>query len=183
MSPTKTELTRRRLLSAALELFAANSYEATTVAQIAERAGTSEMTFFRYFPTKESVLLDDPYDPLIGAAVGAQPHDLDPLSRTIRGIRAAWHGLPEPSSDELRDRLRIVANSPTLRASMWRNSEATEAVIVAALVGADSLAARVAAAAALAALNTALLIWAQSDDPNLGATIDAALDTLEAHHG
>ena len=183
MPPTKIELTRASLLSAALELFSENGFEATTVAKIAERAGTSEMTFFRYFPSKESVLVDDPYDPLIGAAVGAQPRDLDPLSRTVRGIRAAWHSLPVPSSDEVRDRMRIVANSPTLRASMRRNSEATEAVIVAALAGADRLAARVAAAAAIAALNTALLSWAESDDPNLGATIDAALDTLEAHHG
>lgn len=179
MITSKTLTTRERLTTAALALFRENGYESTTVSQIAQNAGVSEMTFFRYFPTKESVLVDDPYDPVIGAAVAAQPLDLDPLTRVIRGIRAAWRGLPEPSSSEVRDRLRIVATSPGLRASMWRNSEATERVIVAALPGADTLSARVAAAAAMAALNTALLGWAAGDDTDLGQTIDAALDVLE----
>jgi AcrR family transcriptional regulator len=48
--------TRRALTDAALELFAAHGYDATTTEQITERAGVSPRTFFRYFPTKESVV-------------------------------------------------------------------------------------------------------------------------------
>ncbi|HET6953531.1 MAG TPA: TetR family transcriptional regulator [Acidimicrobiales bacterium] len=48
--------TQRALQEAALELFAANGYDETTTDEIAERAGVSPRTFFRYFPTKESVL-------------------------------------------------------------------------------------------------------------------------------
>ena len=48
--------TRRALREAALKLFATRGYEETTTEEIAERAGVSARTFFRYFPTKESVL-------------------------------------------------------------------------------------------------------------------------------
>ncbi|MDO7883073.1 TetR/AcrR family transcriptional regulator [Salinibacterium soli] len=179
--PGKKERTRARLLAVALELFADQGYDDTSIAQIAERAGVSEMTFFRYFPSKESLLLDDPYDPLIAAAVRDQPADLAPLARAARGVRSAWHALPFPATDEVRTRTRIVAESPGLRAGMWRNSAQTEASIAVAL-GGDAVAARIAAAATVAALNTALLEWSLGSDTDLGAAIDAALDVLE-HRG
>ncbi|MBX3100435.1 MAG: TetR family transcriptional regulator [Salinibacterium sp.] len=177
VTSTKTELTRARLLATALELFAEQGYEQTTVAQIAARASVSEMTFFRYFPAKEDLLLDDPYDPLMVAAVAQQPRDLPPLTRAVRGIRAAWHSLPVPDSADVRNRVRIIANTPSLRASMWRNAAETEQVIAQAL--GDGLASRVAAAAAIAALNTALLEWGLGSG-DLGELIDEALDVLEA---
>lgn len=182
MPTTKTARTRQRLLAAALELFAEQGFEDTTVTQIAARAGVSDMTFFRYFPTKQSVLVDDPYDELIGTAVAQQPRDLPPLTRAVRGIRSAWHSLPPPESAEVRDRMRIVAVSPSLRSSMRRNSEETERVIAEALTDADAIAARVAAAAAVAALNAALLEWSLGDDGDLGPLIDLALDVLESGH-
>src|SRR5271155_3313178 len=45
-----------RLMSAAIELFDQQGYEATTVAEIAERAGLTKRTFFRYFSDKREVL-------------------------------------------------------------------------------------------------------------------------------
>jgi AcrR family transcriptional regulator len=78
----------------------------TTVAQIAAAAGVTEMTFFRHFPAKEQVLLDDPYDPLIATAVAEQPRELDPLARTVRGIRREWNQLSEPEGYVVRRRVR-----------------------------------------------------------------------------
>ncbi len=176
---TKSEQTRERILTTALELFATGGYDATTVGQIAARAGVTEMTFFRHFPAKENLVVDDPYDPLMAAAVAEQPRDLDALTRVVRGIRQAWHGLPIRDTQAVRERLRIAAASPTLRASMTRNSEATQAAIVASLTDVDAVTARVAAAAALAALMTALLEWGAADEGDLGAAIEAALDVLE----
>ena len=48
--------TKRALRVAALKLFASQGYDTTTVEEVAEAAGVSARTFFRYFPTKESVL-------------------------------------------------------------------------------------------------------------------------------
>src|SRR5262245_24429842 len=54
--------TRQALREAALELFAAQGFDTTTTEEIAEKAGVSVRTFFRYFPTKELVLFFGRYD-------------------------------------------------------------------------------------------------------------------------
>ena len=53
----KRTATRRRLLDAANALFRDQGYEGTTAAAIARRAGVTERTFFRYFPSKAEVLV------------------------------------------------------------------------------------------------------------------------------
>ena len=105
MTTPRAECTRARLRACALALFTAQGYDATTVEQIATAAGVSHMTFFRHFPTKESVLLEDPYDPLIGEAVRTQPTDLPPLERVRRGLLAAWSAVPPPVDAETRKRV------------------------------------------------------------------------------
>ena len=177
----KSERTREQLLAAALELFTSQGYHETTVAQIAARVGVSEMTFFRHFPSKEDSLLADPYDPLIAAAVAEQPREWDVLRRVVQGVRAAWHAVPEPAGAQVRLRVRIAAQTPSLRAAIWRNTEATEQVIVAALEadGTDRLAARAASAAVLAGITAALLEWAATDEGELGPMVDRVLALFE----
>jgi AcrR family transcriptional regulator len=178
----KSERTREQLLAAALELFTSQGYHETTVAQIAARVGVSEMTFFRHFPSKEDSLLADPYDPLIAAAVAEQPREWDVLRRVVQGVRAAWHAVPEPAGAQVRLRVRIAAQTPSLRAAIWRNTEATEQVIVAALEadGTDRLAARAASAAVLAGITAALLEWAATDEGELGPMVDRVLALFES---
>ena len=177
----KSERTREQLLAAALELFASQGYHETTVAQIAARVGVSEMTFFRHFPSKEDSLLADPYDPLIAAAVAEQPREWDVLRRVVQGVRTAWHAVPEPASAQVRLRVRIAAQTPSLRAAIWRNTEATEQVIVSALEadGTDRLSARAASAAVLAGITAALLEWSASENGELGPMVDQVLDLFQ----
>lgn len=85
------------------------------------------MTFFRHFCAKEQLLLEDPYDPLIAAAVGAQPRTLDALARTVRGLRQAWEQLREPEEVIVRRRVRITAQTPTLRAPCGATTPAPNA--------------------------------------------------------
>lgn len=181
----KAQRTRERIAGCALDLFERQGFEGTTVAEVATAAGVTEMTVFRHFPTKELLVLDDPYDPMIVAAIGDQPRTLGPMARTVRGLRTAWRRVPEPEGDVVRRRVRVVAASAGLRAAAWRSGAETERRIVEQLVrdGAATVAARVAASAVLAALTAALFAWADGDDTRLADAVQVALDTLEGADG
>lgn len=181
-STSKPARTRARLQAAALKLFSEQGYDETTVEQIAREAGVSHMTFFRYFPTKDAVVLDDGFDPSIAAAVAAAPAGLPPLERVCAGLRVALTHVDLPEEEDVRLRVRIVAEHPALRAGTYANTEATQEAIAGVLVadGASPFEARVASAAALAALTVALLEWCLSDhnDP-MSSRLGAALDVLD----
>lgn len=171
----KRDDTRRALLHAALSLFGERGYEATTTAAIAARAGVTEMTLFRHFPTKASLVVDDPYDPLIAEAVRARPAAESPLHATMAGVLDAWGSIPPPDSAAVRERLRIVALTPSLGTALVAGSRATEDAITDALTDrTDVESARIIAASVLAALNTALLAWSLGDDPDLGTALRTA---------
>ena len=178
----RTVRTRARLLAAAIDLFARQGYDRTTVAEISAAAGVTEMTFYRHFGSKDQLLLDDPYDPLIASAIGHEPTGLPPLLRAVRGVRAAWRGMPITEEADVRERIAIVADTPSLAAAVRAGTAATEAAIVTELVsgGADPGEAAIAAAAVMAALMTALLQWGTAGGGTLSAAIELALDVLEA---
>ncbi|MEP6649353.1 MAG: TetR family transcriptional regulator [Lapillicoccus sp.] len=177
----KSEQTRARLQQVALDLIAEHGFEATTVGQITVAAGVSQMTFFRYFPTKEAVVLNDPFDPMIAAAVAAQPGHIPPLARACRGLRAGLGGLDLPDQEQVRQRVRILGQSPSLAAGVWANTAATQEVMASALAEhAPDRDALVAAAAVLGALTAALLGWgARDDEETLAACLLGALDVLD----
>jgi hypothetical protein len=75
----KKAKTRAAIQHHALRLFREHGYEETTVEQIAEAAEVSESTLYRYFPTKEDLVLWDEFDPLLIEAFRAQPPELTPL--------------------------------------------------------------------------------------------------------
>ena len=108
--------TERALQQAALDLFAKNGYDATTTDEIAEKAGVSPRTFFRYFPTKESVLFVGEYRWFQSFAeqFAAQPKRLS----DVEAARATLLSLA-PELAKLRRSLLLyeqaVASSPTLR--------------------------------------------------------------------
>jgi AcrR family transcriptional regulator len=173
--------TRQRLIAAALELAATKGFDAVTVADIAQRASVSEMTFFRHFPSKAAVMIEDPYDPLIAQAILDRPAAESAWAATLRGIGDAWAQVPPPAAGEVRERLAIVAATPSLRGALREGSAATTAAISHALEerGASAQEATVIAAAVVAALNEALLMWAAGGG-DLDAAITGALSILES---
>ncbi|MFF2910663.1 TetR family transcriptional regulator [Paenibacillus sp. NPDC057934] len=105
----------------ALRLFRENSYHATTVEQIAEAAEISPSTFFRYFATKEDVVLTDNYDPFLVTAFENQPSELSPL-QAVRN--AMISGITEITDDEwetTRQRNQLIMAVPELRAAALNN--------------------------------------------------------------
>ncbi|WP_234382134.1 TetR/AcrR family transcriptional regulator [Streptomyces dysideae] len=83
--------TREALIQAAAGLFHEKGYEDTTVADIASAAGVGERTFFRYFPTKESLLLQETREliPLLAGEIVARP----PAEAPLVALRNAILGL------------------------------------------------------------------------------------------
>jgi AcrR family transcriptional regulator len=165
LSP-RSRRTRDRLQAVALELFERQGFAATTVDQIAGAAGVTPMTFFRHFPTKDAVVVTDPFDPLIAAAVAAQPAGLGPFERVRRGLLAALDDVAPDADDVARRRVAVVAAEPSLRSAVVAATGDTEAAIVECLVadGTPRPDATVAAAACLAACTAALLDAAASQD-------------------
>jgi AcrR family transcriptional regulator len=82
---------RERLVSAAVDLFTEQGYDATTVAQIAQRAGVTRSTFFRHFPDKREVLAagQDALCQLLTAGITAAPSSATPLEAIGAGLEAA----------------------------------------------------------------------------------------------
>src|SRR3954471_23693303 len=81
---------RGRLAQAAMELYRERGYEQTTVAEIAERAGVTERTFFRHFADKREVLFGGGevlQDLVVGAATDA-PASLAPIDAAVSGFEA-----------------------------------------------------------------------------------------------
>jgi hypothetical protein len=103
------------------------------------------------------------------------------VAAAIGAIADGWRAVPPPASADVRDRLRIVSRTPSLRGAIARNNAATEEAIAGALEtrGVSRTDARVAAAAVMGALSAALLEWADGDDPDLGTAIDTALRVLK----
>ena len=111
--------TRQAIRRAAFRLIDENGYATTTVEQIAEAAEVSPSTFFRYFPSKESLLLADDLDPLILAALDAQPPDLPPTQAIRRAYAAAMAQLPADQLEFESTRQRLMFSIPELKAAMY----------------------------------------------------------------
>jgi AcrR family transcriptional regulator len=173
----KTE-TRDRIRASALRLFGEQGYDATTVEQIAAGAGVSHMTFFRYFPAKEDVVLSDSYDPLIAEALAGTPASW-PVIRRIRTVLA--EGLKQvydTDRDTLLAQNKLIVATPALRDRLWADQLRTQELILKAL-GDSRFPTRVMVAACLAAASTAIVTWVENDGtPELPDLIEQAFDTL-----
>ena len=79
---------RERLETAALDLFVENGYDETTVAQIAERAGVTRSTLFRYFPDKREILAagQQTLSHLLVAGIAEAPDGATPLGAVASGL-------------------------------------------------------------------------------------------------
>jgi AcrR family transcriptional regulator len=102
----------------ALRLFREQGYHETTVEQIADAAEVSPSTFFRYFPTKEDVVLYDDFDPRMVAALLAQPAELSPVAALRRALRQVYEEAPTEATERERQRHTLVRTVPELRARM-----------------------------------------------------------------
>ena len=106
---------RGRLERAALELYAERGFEDTTVAEIAERAGVTERTFFRYFADKREVLFPGGgvLEALLTDAVAQAPSSAGPMEAVTYALDA-FAAMLEERRDFALQRQAVIAASPEL---------------------------------------------------------------------
>lgn len=181
----KKAKTRAAIQRHALRLFREQGYEATTVEQIAEAAEVSPSTFFRYFPTKEDVVLYDDLDPLLFAAFDAQPAELSPIQAMRRALRQVFISLPTEETEQQWERGRLILSVPELRMRMLDQlAQAVQQIseMLARRVGrrADDVAMRTYAGAIIGALLSAVLTGVADPKADFVEMMDASLAYLEA---
>lgn len=176
---------RARLVAAALHLFAEHGYDATTVTEIADRAGLTKSTFFRHFPDKREVLAagQETLARLLVEGIAAAPSDATPLTAVAAGLRRAA-GAMTPFNRELGPRLRaIIATSAELQERDQLKHVGLAASMAEALRarGVPDPVATVAAEVGGVAFTQAYAAWIATDDQQeLGDLTDAAMDRLRA---
>lgn len=114
----KKERTRRTIREEAFRLFREQGYTETTIEQIAAAAEVSPSTFFRYFPTKEQLVLADDLDPLMIDAIRAQPRDTAPLTAFRDAVAEVFAKLPPAELAFEQERQALVYHVPELRAAI-----------------------------------------------------------------
>lgn len=161
-----------------MHLFLEHGFDTTTVAEVAEAAGVSAMTVFRHFPTKEHLVLQDEYDPVIADRVQRRPAGEPPLRRIAMSILEGLDELP-PDPHLLLTRTRLILHTPALRARLWENNHTTQQAIAAALPDENPFEVQVAASACLAAATSAMTRWAEADGrPDLRTLMAEALEVI-----
>ena len=119
----KKQRTRDALIDTGMELFAAKGYERTTVREITEAVDVSERTFFRYFASKEDLVLSFVRDGLTGfaEALMARPAEEDPLTaaRNAFGVSLRQRAAAEPSPSYL-SVVGLIESTPALLAAYLR---------------------------------------------------------------
>ncbi len=175
---------RGRLELAALELYSERGFEQTTVAEIAERAGLTERTFFRHFADKREVLFGGAggLQELLVNAVADAPDSLAPLDAVAVGLDAAGALLQERQEFAFRRQSIITANAELQERELIKLASLAAAIAdVLRRRGVGDPAASLTAEAGIAVFKIAFERWVEdADRQSLQAFMRDSLDELQA---
>ena len=176
---------QERLVRAALELFAEQGYENTTVVEIAERAGLTKSTFFRHVPDKREVLFIG-QDFLVRAlteGIASASDGAAPLEAVAAALEAAAEAFPPERREFGPRRQAVIAANPELqeREALKRTGFAAAMTDALKARGADDITASLAAEIGVLALGRAYARWADpANEQEFGAIAREALTELRA---
>jgi AcrR family transcriptional regulator len=173
---------KRRLAEAAFALYAERGFENTTVAEIANRAGLTERTFFRHFADKREVLFagSEVFQQAMVSAVADAPESSPPLEAVAAGLEAAAAQIP--GREMARQRSAIIAANPELRERELIKFASLSEALSDTLRGRglEDPAASLLAGAALTVFRVAFERWTEADDEReLSALIHDLLGELK----
>ena len=178
---------RERLVVAAVDLFTEQGYDATTVAQIAERAGVTKSTLFRYFPDKREILVagQETLARLLSEGIVEAPATATPLQAVAAGLERVSDAMGQMNRD-LGPRMKAaIAASAELRERDALKSVGLAEAMTAALIsrGVDETTAQLAAELGVLAFKRGYALWSIEDreaENPLAHYALAALDELRA---
>jgi AcrR family transcriptional regulator len=176
---------RGRLQEAALALYSERGFDQTTAAQIADRAGLTERTFFRHFADKREVLFGGSalLQERIVAGVTDAPAADGPFDAVACGLDAAASMLGESRRDLALQRQRVIAANPELRERELTKLADYSAAVAAVLRqrGVTEPQATMAAESGMTVLRVAVALWAAGpDDRDLAAIMRDSVAKLRA---
>ncbi|MEU1083125.1 TetR/AcrR family transcriptional regulator [Streptomyces sp. NPDC005908] len=176
--------TREAIRTATYALVEQQGYDSTTIEQIAERAEVSPSTVFRYFPTKEDIVVTDEYDEPLLAELAARPAD-EPWADSVRYVIRKTIQLAvaeQPDVTVLRSRLMVEV--PAVRSRMAESLSETGRLLTEAIAGRtgldpDGLEARVHAMSLMGGLLEVTTYWAEHGHRDDYADLaDRAVDVI-----
>lgn len=134
----KKEKTRLALVDAALDLFLAHGYDATTIDQVAGAADVSPRTFFRYFTGKDHLILwfHDQMEETMLEALAARPAGEPPFASMTHALRAQLRTMEEATPEDVERFLkvrRLLDATPHLASSAYARAIETERRLVEAI--------------------------------------------------
>jgi AcrR family transcriptional regulator len=156
-----------RLQQAAIELYVERGFEQTTVAEIAERAGLTERTFFRHFADKREVLFFRSADlqQLFVDTVTNAPEGTAPLDTIAAAVEAASEVLEE-RPDWSRERFAVISANPALQERELMKMASLTTAVAQALRGrgVEEAVASLTAEAGIAVFRVAFERWIRATD-------------------
>ncbi len=154
----------RRIQEVALDLFDERGFDEVTIEQIAEAAEVSPSSVYRYFGTKEQLILHEELDlqllDVLQTELAAHP-PVEAARRAIEGVMTRFFGRDEELA---RRKIRYWADEPAIQAAAARLSEQMAQLVAAALADAverppDDLDMQVIATTLVWAMNAAARHW------------------------
>jgi AcrR family transcriptional regulator len=175
---------RGRLERAAMELYNQRGFESTTVAEIAERAGLTERTFFRYFADKREVLFAGAgvLQELLVSKVADAPASLPPIDVVATALAEVATALFEERREFARQRQVIIAANAELRERELIKLASLASAVAGALRGrgVSDPAASLAAEAGIAVFRIAFERWtSEPGERPLAQLIQESVDELK----
>ncbi len=178
---------RERLVVAAVDLFTEQGYDATTVTQIAERAGVTKSTFFRYFPDKREILVagQETLSHLLAEGISEAPLGASPLEAVVAGLERVSSAMGQLNR-ELGPRMKAaIAASAELQERHILKSVGLAAAMTTALIarGVPDTTAHLAGELGVLAFKQGYAEWSEGDrqsENELAYYTLAALNELRA---
>jgi AcrR family transcriptional regulator len=172
------------MVVAAVDLFTEQGYDATTVAEIAERAGVTKSTFFRHFPDKRELLVagQAALSGLLTEGIAAAPADATPLEAVGAGLQRAATMMTSFNRELYPKIQAAVAANSELQARDALKTVGLAAAMIDALVarGIPEPTAQLAAELGVLAFKRAWAAWTEAGEGELGTYAAAALEELRA---